>query len=193
MEDESPLVAKRRIAGMVSVAFGIPNLILGLLFSFSGIAAAILLGVLAFAMYNDDSGSDNPLGQICIVMLIIILIALIIAAVLFTIIALVFAAAMAGQSLGGYYAIKGIHFGRSVTLIFLGSLIALMVGVSSIIGGLNSGLKDPSDYGYLAFGVFEVLSFVASLVSGIIVLQARSTFKEPEKKEKKKKGKGKKK
>jgi len=128
MSDDGSIVTRHKMAGIASIAFGIPNLLMGILFSFSGIAVAIILGVIAFPMYNDDSNTDNPLGQICVVFLIIMLILLLVAAVLFTIVAIIFALAMAGQSVGEYYAMKEIHFGRSVILIFIGSFIALMVG-----------------------------------------------------------------
>ena len=83
MVNEEDLARRRRIAGIMSMSVGIPNLVLALMVALSGLAATIGLGILAFALYSGDGG-DNPLGALCLIMLVFLFIALMILALILT-------------------------------------------------------------------------------------------------------------
>ncbi len=175
MVNKEDLVRRRRIAGIMSLSVGIPNLVLALLVSLGGLAATIGLGILVFAFYSGDSG-DNPFGALCLVMLVILFIALMLMALVLTIISVIFAIAMGGQTIGGYFAFKGVNFKRTIALIFMGSFAALLMGMVLLIYALSHGLRDIIHLISFGLGIFEMISFVTSLISGILVIGTRSTF-----------------
>lgn len=186
MTEDVDLVKRRKMASVISMSFGIPNLVVAAGVALMGLAATILLGVIVFKLLTTDS-SDEPLAGLCIVMLLIIFIALLIVAVLLTFVAVVFAVFMGGQSIGGYYAYKGINYKRSVGLIFGGSVMAFIMAIGMILFAVGTGMKDLPQWIALFFGIFELISFAGSLISGIMLIKTKSTFRTVEKKNRKKK------
>lgn len=185
-DENEGLEQRRKIAGWVSFGLGFPNLLFGAFLTFGGIIAAIFLGVIAVSAYREGP-PEGALGALCLMMLLILLVVLIIIALIFSVISAIFAIAMAGQSIGGYYAIKGIHYVRSITLIFIGSAVALITGVFIIANIINSEAGSLIKIGTLAFGIFELISFLGTMISGIILIGTKGSFKNHEKKRSKKK------
>lgn len=183
MKENEGLVKRRKTAGIISMAFGIPNLVVAAAVAFGGIALTILLGIVIIGMLNAEP-SDDPIAPLCMVLLLIIIIVLLFIAVILTIVAVIFALFMGGQSIGGYRAYKGENFGRSVTLIFGGSSAALIMAMVMIIFGLGGQMKQPHHVGAFLFGIFEILSFIGGTVSGIMLFKTRPTFIKVERKRK---------
>lgn len=174
-DNDETRVKKRKTFGLISMIVGIPNLILAMITAFGGLGLTILMGFLAYAALTEDGGEDT-LKALCLVFLVILFVALFILALITTVISILFALAIGGQTIGGYYAIKGINYGRSVVLIFLGSIAALLVGIGFILAGI---LSDQNTFGrvlIIGMGIFEMLSFSISLVSGIMIMSTRTTF-----------------
>ncbi len=174
-DNDEARVKKRKTFGLISMIVGIPNLILAMITAFGGLGLTILMGFLAYAALTEDGGEDT-LKALCLVFLVILFVALFILALITTVISILFALAIGGQTIGGYYAIKGINYGRSVVLIFLGSIAALLVGIGFILAGI---LSDQNTFGrvlIIGMGIFEMLSFSISLVSGIMIMSTRTTF-----------------
>ncbi len=174
-ENVEGLVKRRRTFGLVTIIFGIPNLILALATALSGVGITILLGILTYAALSGDGG-DNPLGEVCLVLIAVIFIALLIVAIILTAVTIVFAFAVGGQTLGGFFAFKGINYWRSVLLIFFGTGAALIASAVMILAGILGDISSEVRIIFLVVGSFEVLSFLATLISGIMVTTTKSTF-----------------
>ncbi|MFO8051815.1 MAG: hypothetical protein R6V01_08990 [Thermoplasmatota archaeon] len=179
----------RRTAGISSMVVGIPNFVVAAVMCFGGIALTILLGILAYELFTGDSG-EGPLGPVCVALVLVIVIVGLIVAVIATVLALIFALAMGGQSLGGYYALKGKNFGRAVTLTFIGTGVSFLFGAGLLLYGVfGDGWGWPRIVA-LVWGAYDLFASVVSLVAGILMIKAKDTFSKPGKKKgKKKKGK----
>ncbi len=174
-DPEEARIKKRKTFGLISMIVGIPNLILALITAFGGLGLTILMGFLAYAAITEDGGEDT-IKALCLVFLVILFIALLILALITTLVSILFALAIGGQTIGGYYAIKGINYGRSVVLIFLGSIAAFLAGIGFFLVGV---LSDPNTVGIVlifGMGIFEILSFSISILCGIMILSTRTTF-----------------
>lgn len=174
-DDIERLEKRRRTFGLVTIIFGIPNLILALATALSGVGITILLGILVYAALSGDGG-DNPLGEACLVLLAVIFIALLIVAIILTAVTIVFAFAVGGQTLGGFFAFKGINYWRSILLIFFGTGAALIAAFTLIFAGVLGDISSELRIVFIAVGSFELLSFMATLISGIMVTTTKSTF-----------------
>ncbi|MBN1540144.1 MAG: hypothetical protein JW939_08375 [Candidatus Thermoplasmatota archaeon] len=179
-------VKRRRTAGLMSLIVGIPNFILAVLMTFGGIAVTVILGIIVFGLLN-DSGGDDPFRELCIVLILIIFIALLIAAVIFTLISLLFALGVGGQTIGGWYAFKGKHYGRSLVLTMIGSLVSLLAGICLLGFGALGEIETWARIVMIALGLYEVGASGVTLASFIMLLGTKETFTKPRKKPKKKK------
>jgi len=180
-------VTLRRIAGIMALIVGIPNFLAGIAMSFGGIAATIALGVMAYQLYTGDSG-DDPLKALCVVFLLILVVIGLILAIIFTIIAIIFAIGVAGQTIGGYYGLRGRRYNRALILTLLGSLVSLLAGIGMLVAGLS--MKDAEQWVKmlaLIWGGYDLFAFFVTTTSFILFIVTKSTFIEPEKKPKKKK------
>ncbi|MBN1389849.1 MAG: hypothetical protein JXA22_04305 [Candidatus Thermoplasmatota archaeon] len=177
-------VKKRKRAGIMSLIVGIPNFILAVLMTFGGIALSVILGFIVYGLLN-DSGGDDPWKELCIVLILILFIGLLIAAVVFTLISLLFAMGVGGQTIGGWYALKGRHYIRSLVLTMIGSVVSLLAGLCllgvGVLGDLSTSLRVVT----IAFGVYEIASSGVTLTSFIMLLGTKETFSKPKKKKKK--------
>ncbi|MEA3558153.1 MAG: hypothetical protein U9R75_02765, partial [Candidatus Thermoplasmatota archaeon] len=166
----------RKIAGIASMVVGLPNFIVSVLLCFGGIAITILLGIIAYELYTGDGG-DNPFAVICIVLILVLVVVGLIIAVIATILAFIFALAVGGQSLGGYYALRGKRFGRAVTLTFLGTAVSFLFGIGLVIYGIMGERWDVFQIGALVWGAYNIFASIVSLVAGIIMIYAKDTFR----------------
>jgi len=179
-------VKRRKLAGLISLLVGMPNFILAVATTFGGIAVTIILGVVAFGLMN-DRGDGGGIESLCIVFVLILVIVGLVLAILFTIISFIFAVGIGGQTIGGWYAIKGKHYGRSVTLILIGSIVSIFAGIGLIGLGALGKMDDWLRIVLILLGGYDVLAFLLTLVSFVMLLGTKETFEKPVKKEKKKK------
>jgi hypothetical protein len=184
MVDEETLVRTRRIAGIISMTLGIPNFAIALLTTLMGILTTVALVVLIFTAAGGSETSENPLAPLCMVMIIVIAIGVLVVAVVLTILAIFVAMIMGGQTIGGYFTYKGVNFWRSISLVISGSLVALFIGIAFMIYTIDSGVDTFGEKMILTIGMFELLSFIGTMVSSILIIRSRSTFKKRPKKNK---------
>jgi len=181
------LERRRKTAGIMSMVVGIPNLVMALAVAFGGIIASVLFGLIIFGGLGNDGG-DNPLGSICLVLIIAIFIGLLIVAVILTVISVAFAILVSGQTIGGLYAFKGIHYGRSLALLIIGSIAAVLMGIILMSNSLFSGFGETSYIISFAVGSYEFISGCLSAVSAYLVIGSRKTFRRVSRKKAGKKG-----
>jgi hypothetical protein len=165
----------------MSMAVGIPNLLLALLVASGGLIVTVVLGIIVFRIIS-DGGSDDPMKDLCFVLCLIMLVFALIIAIVLTVISILFAFAVAGQTIGGWNAYKGYNYGSTVVLIFLGTFSAFTAGIILIVYSLASELDGPASFVALFLGLYELLSFGISLASAIMVISTKSTFTEKKRK-----------
>jgi hypothetical protein len=176
----------RKIAGIVAMIFGIPNLIIGIGMTLSGIGLVVVLVIMGIRLMFEEP-SDSLCGPILIVLLIILIVVALIMAVIFTIIAFIFAIGVSGQTIGGYYGLRGLRYNRTIVLTLIGSLVSFLAGIILLATGFS--IKDAEQWvriGAIIWGAYDLLAFVATMASMIMFISTKTTFTEPEKKSKKK-------
>jgi hypothetical protein len=183
---------RRKIAGLISFFVGLPNFALAIVTTFGGIIVTIALAVVIIGLVTGDNG-DDPLGALCIVFLVIMFVFALIIAIIFTVISFIFALGVGGQTIGGWYAFKGKNYGRSVTLILIGSLVSILAGIGLLGYGALGRMDDWLRVVLILVGGYDVFAFFLTLVCFVMLLGTKETFSTPEKRPKKKKKKPKRK
>ncbi len=189
------LVKRRRISGIILMIVGFPNFLMAMMTALGGF---ILAGVLIYAVIKmQESSGDDAIRDLCIIFIAILIIMIIIALIIISIIAFFFALGVGGQTIGGYYGYKGVHFYRAALLAWIGTIFSFLGGIAITLIGISA---DSASTGVRAaligFGVYELISSLIAGIAAVLMISAKSTFNTAEKKEKKnrdKKGKSEKK
>jgi hypothetical protein len=166
----------RRSAGRMLMIVGIPNAIVGLALF---IAAFVLSMVLAVALVSSwGSSTGDPMGDLCMVLVILLLIFLLIAVIVVMTITGVFSLGLIGMSVAGYYAMRGVHYRRSMVLGVSGAVVSGIVGSILLVLGavIIAGYSSWVGVVPIAGALFEILTLALSIISLRRIARAKSTF-----------------
>ena len=182
------LVKRRRISGIVLMIVGFPNFLMAMITALGGFALAGILIYIVIEMR--DSGGDGPFQELCIVFIAILIIMIIIALIIGSFIAFFFALGVGGQTIGGYYGYKGVHFWRAAVLAWIGTIFSFLGGIALVLIGISAdGASTEVRAALIGLGAYELISSLVAGIAAVLMISAKSTFRTAEKKGKEKKSK----
>lgn len=175
MGSNDSISGRRKASGIMLMTTGAPNALMGLLVFIGSLIGGIVLGIIALKMIFGDSGTDDPLGELCFVFILILVIIGLIICVIAIILSAGFSIILAGQVIGGYFTFRGKHFVRSLVLSILGTLTSTFLGIVFVIIGI-AHINEGGFFLFLIIGLLELILFPISTAGIVLMIKSRSSF-----------------
>jgi len=173
-------VRRRRTAGKLLLAIGIPNGLAGLVAFIASSGGAVVLFVVLVGILTGD-GSSNPVGDICLIVIAILLVAVLFLALIAMLVSGAFSIGLMGLSIAGYHAIKGTRYRRTLALTVIGIVASVAIASLLLLGSILMFTKGEPIFAVLGLllSAFELLCSGLAVWAATTIVSARSTFKEP--------------